>query len=47
MGFNDLSVFHFIDQPPTELLRAAEEELKFFGAVNVNGEITDLGQKVR
>lgn len=47
MGFKDLSVFHFIDQPPEELVQEAEDELKFFQAVNVDGEITELGKKVR
>lgn len=46
MGFRDVSVLKFIDQPPIELVREAENELWLFGAVDGDGRITDLGKKV-
>lgn len=47
MGFIDLSAFHFIQEPPIESLRKAEEELRLLAAIDGNGEITDIGKKVK
>lgn len=45
-GINDLVHFHFMDAPPRQALIDAITDLYVLGALDRNGKVTALGQKV-
>lgn len=45
-GIRDLIHFPFIDAPPSSQLASALQELYYFGAVNEEGELTEIGKLI-
>ncbi len=43
LGINDIEKFEFVDQPPKELLTQAIETLQFLGALDDEGNLTQVG----
>jgi|Transcript_21323 pre-mRNA-splicing factor ATP-dependent RNA helicase DHX15/PRP43 len=46
LGVSDLVNFDFMDAPSPEMIMRALEILHFLGAMDGEGEITDLGRKM-
>lgn len=47
LGVEDLVHFDFMDPPAPETLARALEELNYLGAISDEGQITQMGHKVR
>lgn len=46
LGINDLVHFDYMDPPAPETLMRALEQLNYLGALDDEGELTDVGQKM-
>lgn len=47
MGFIDIFEIDFLDNPPRETIQEAINELLLYQAIDAEGEITEIGHKVR
>jgi Major Facilitator Superfamily len=46
LGINDVLHFNFMDEPPTDALVSAIDQLYSLGALNERGEVTTLGRRM-